>query len=69
MKSDWKMLAALLFVGIGLWANAVIPLFSTATAHAQDERVFQEIRDLLRAIESDVDDIEDGTCINRKICR
>lgn len=51
-------------IALGLWANAIVPLYQPVTAIAQGtglERVVQTIA-------SDLDSIERGRCRNSKIC-
>ena len=51
-------------IAVALWVNLALRFAEPATVKAQD---FSTMERYLRAIESDVDDIEDGTCFNKKI--
>ncbi len=61
-------------IALGLWANAVIPLFRPHGVAAQDRtaHTLSSIDDHLATIEHDVHDltdIGDGTCTNDAICK
>jgi hypothetical protein len=62
----------LLLIALGLWADVAERLLRPAHAAAQDfstmERYLRNIESKVGDIESDVDDIEDGTCKNKKLC-
>ena len=71
----------LLVIALGLWANAVMPLFRPMIVSAQDRAQqktlssiddhLSKVEDHLDTIETDVHnltDIDDGTCSNDKIC-
>jgi hypothetical protein len=71
----------LLVVALGLWANAMVPLFRPMIVSAQDrtqQRTLSSIDDHLSNVEDHLDtiehdvhnlaDIEDGSCTNDKIC-
>ena len=66
----------LVVIALGLWANAVIPLFQPKTAAAAQDVASMDshlasIDSHLSRIDHDVHnlaDIEDGTCRNGKIC-
>ena len=57
---------------LGLWMNLAVPIFTPKSVTAQDfsgiERMVRNIEGNVSSIERDVDDIEDGTCLNRKLC-
>ena len=65
----------LLAIALGLWANVVTSWLTPTPTHAQDAvdisrmlRTLSDIDSSLDNLEDDVDDIEDGTCSNSKIC-
>lgn len=60
-------------IALGLWMNLAVPVFTPKNVAAQDfsgiERMVRSIQSDVNSIERDVDDIEDGTCLNTKLCR
>ena len=64
MKTDKITKLLLLMIALGLWVNALAPLFRPAPVAAQNE----ELHDTLKNIAHDVHGLWSGTCINTKIC-
>ena len=64
--TDRTTKAILIVIALGIWANFALRIADPPQVAAQD---FSTMERLLRSIESDVDDIEDGTCTNKAICR
>ena len=62
-KTTTKLL--LLAIILGLWANAVIPLFRPTSASAQN---LGDIYSKVSSMESDLRRIQRGTCTNDKFC-
>ena len=60
-----KTLLAL--IALGLWANALIPLFRPMPVAAQDSQL-ESIDSHLSKLEMEVSRIGRGTCLNGKIC-
>jgi len=58
----------LFLIALGLWANAVIPLFRPKTAAAQDVASMDSHLSRIAHDVHNLADIEDGTCRNKKIC-
>ena len=55
----------LLLIALGLWANALVPVFRPITAKAFD---IDDIQRFVGSMESDLGSIARGTCTNGKIC-
>ena len=54
-------------IALGLWAHLLSP-FIAPPAVAQADYYLSEIDASLDAIESDIDDLEDGSCSNSQLC-
>jgi hypothetical protein len=64
MKTEKSTKILLLAIALGLWANALGPLFRPTAVKAQNDDIVRQ----LKKIESNVDSIAGGICLNSKIC-
>jgi hypothetical protein len=61
MKADRTTKVLLLMIAIGLWLNALSPLFYAKKVSADTDSALQGIAD-------DISKISKGLCLNRTIC-
>ena len=58
----------LIFIALGLWANAAITIMRPAPAAADAESELRSIDSRLSSIGDDIGRIQRGTCSNSKLC-
>lgn len=67
MKSDRTTKVLLLLIALGLWVNALAPMFRptpVVAARPDLDDIEKEVRDIAH----DVHSIYNGICLNNKIC-
>lgn len=66
MKSDRTTKVLLLLIALGLWVNALAPMFRPAPVAAAHPD-FEDMERVVKDIAHDVHSIYNGTCLN-KMC-
>jgi hypothetical protein len=65
MKPDKSTKIILAFIALGLWANAISPLWHSRSVFAQDSRVDRDIHN----ISDNIEKIANGLCLNSALCK
>jgi hypothetical protein len=65
MKPDKSTKIILIFIALGLWANAIAPLWHSRSVFAQDSGVGRDIHN----ISENIDKITSGLCLNNALCK